>query len=106
LRLRIDARLAGSASNGAGKTALASAAIWALSGNLAAWYGAGGRLGMNKGAVLNHTVGVKRAKAVLTGKVGDKAFRIERSATAKGRGADLANSRSCQTATLFLLRCR
>ena len=72
---------AGSLSNGAGKTALASAAIWALAGSLSGWLGDSGRLGLARGDVVNHSAAVKRARVRLRGAVGGRPFAIERTAT-------------------------
>lgn len=72
---------AGSLSNGSGKTAVASAAIWALSGDLSGWLGDSGRLGLTRADVINHSAAVKAACVRLRGAVGGEEFTVERTAT-------------------------
>eukprot|EP00892_Ulva_mutabilis_P005450 jgi/Ulvmu1/3277/UM151_0025.1 len=91
----------GSLSNGAGKTAIASAAVWALAGALSGWLADSGRLGLTRTDVINHSPAVKRARVRLRGAVGGRPFLIERTATKhKGTLVFEVDGEDCTGATL------
>jgi DNA repair exonuclease SbcCD ATPase subunit len=82
------------ASNGAGKTALASAVVWALSGKLVAWQDSSGKTKMAVDEVINSRPDVKTAVVSVTLSVGDEELQVVRSRS-KGRGARLGFPQRC-----------
>lgn len=76
-------RHAGASSNGAGKTALAMAASWALTGDLTGWSTSTGKRGLTKQHVVHHDAAVKKASVTLTGRLNDEPFVISRTSATR-----------------------
>lgn len=73
----------GASSNGAGKTALAMAAPWALTGDLTGWSTSTGKKGLTKQHVIHHSEDIKKATVRLCGRLNGVPFEIRRSAAAR-----------------------
>lgn len=82
---------AGASSNGAGKTALAMASSWAITGDMGPWADAvGKRANLTKSSLVNSSPDVKRAS--LSGVVNDQTFTLTRGVDERGKGVQHAQA--------------